>query len=323
MRFRSRLGVTVIEILISLGIFSLAIAGLYIAFQTVSRGTVAGVRNDVEAAVANSLMAQVNVYDLQIEQVDNGACSDYCGYDKTTKQTYSMPDGDTIYWTRDVRSSATTGDIKVINVYFWKKTTDTVPYRTFKREINLTRQAFMLSSYTLAGTPSRTYRDANGQVWTVIGDSATCCNYSYTSNAYKAGIANSESGAGIYQSAITAATDPIPFRYYHYQSAGSGPLSYYIPVSQAATYKISLGFAEPGAGTTATQRKMDIAINGSTQGTVDPMVDAGATQKAVVKSYANISPMSDNGIYVIAVRVTKNASATLNPVISNIVVEKQ
>jgi len=323
MRMRHRLGVSVIEILISLGVFSLAIAGLYIAFQTVSRGTVAGVRNDVEAAIANSLMAQVNVYDLQIEQVDDGACSDYCGYDKTTKQTYSMPDGDTIYWTRDVRSSATTGDIKVINVYFYKKTTDSTPYRTFKREVNLTRQSFMLSSYSLAGTPSRTYRDANGQIWTVISDSGTCCNYSYTTNAFKAGIADSESGAGTYQSAITAATDPIPFRYYHYQSAGSGPLSFKIPVSQGATYKVSLGFAEPAAGTTATQRKMDITINGSTIGTVDPMTDAGAVQKAVVKSYANTSPALDNGIYIISIRISKNASATLNPVISNIVVEKQ
>lgn len=316
-------GVTLVEILASITLFSLAVVAIYIGTQMANQAIGESMKTDIEAAIANIKMAEVNPYKIDVESF----------YDKTAVATSPItipnnggttPGWKKIYWTRIVDScprpdcpTTHTSDIKRITVYLYKNSTDTVPYRKFKKEVDLRRQNFLLTNPSERPAPS--YRDSNGQIWITVSSGG---DFRSTTGGSVQGIrTNNAEALSCYQAAITGASDIFPFQSSHCAINNAPGANYYyiVPVSQNATYKVTLGFATPGTTGTTIQ---DIIINGVTKETLNVTAAAGGYRTALTRTYPAITPMANGSIYTVEINVDRNGGTT-DPLLNFISVERE
>ncbi|MGE0201025.1 MAG: hypothetical protein AB7P76_08660 [Candidatus Melainabacteria bacterium] len=297
-------GVSIVEVLLALTLFSTAVVGLYMASQSTSLSVGNTLKRDVEASYAELLLTEINVDDLDLETSAT--------VNKTTKTSLTLSNGQVVYYTRTITSAAATPDLKEINVYFFRNSTDTTPYRKFRRE---KRQNL---NYNLqASTDSLTYyRDASGVGWVKMADTD---NANLATGSYSGGLDNATMGAApanwdittVEAATITGANDSgsnegYIWRHGHEGKVGTGnQLIYKIPASQDQNYLLELGFIEEDATATAGVREMTVLINGVAQTNVDPYVEAGGLFKALVKKYS-VSPAADTGgVYTVTIKLGK------------------
>ena len=310
-------GISLVEILLSLAIFSLGIVGLYLSIQAMNKNLQLSAQRDLEAAYANQLINEVNPTRVDVETF----------YDTTgtTKQSISLPDGRTVWYLRQVTSQAATGDIKEVNIYFFHKQSDasTAPYRHFKRDILLQRICYNMTWSGMVSPPQyQTYRDSAGQVWTLLDNWPY---YSATSSARRAGVVFAD-----------VASDPDVINYsspaqdavgvidqYAWQTvhsvddgSGNGVLSYRFPASIGQGYKVDLGLREYEGGAFVSSDIVNIDINGTVVDTaLDIFTEAGGvstgalSKGGVIESYTTTGINDGSGNGIINVKVINNGSA--------------
>ncbi|MBY0403485.1 MAG: hypothetical protein K2X66_06270 [Cyanobacteria bacterium] len=304
-------GISIVDILLSMTIFAVAVSGMLLTTQGMFQGAREAMSRDIEAAYANMLISQVNPNNPAIETA----------YDVTTKTSQALPNGDQFWYTRIVNSTNATSDIKNINVYLFRSQTATTPYRIFKREISPSFFGFNL------GEPSSYMKDKIGRVWAPLsansGD-ASYAAFTNTAGSRKNGITEITSNVG---SACGLTGNSTIFNTLHESNNVSNRLGYQFFGSldgsnnPARNYTLRLGFIEVDPAVTANQRKMNVVINGITVDTVDPVTDAGGSCSAFNKTYS-VSPTNSGGVGSIKVELTKGSGATLNPRLATIAIER-
>jgi prepilin-type N-terminal cleavage/methylation domain-containing protein len=292
-------GLSLVEILIALAVFGVAMSGLLLAMQSVNNAIAVSMDRNVENAYTDMLVSQINPFDPQVES----------SYDVTTKTAYTLPRNGTVYYTRYVDSADTQGDVKRVNVYvFRSNSASATAYRRIRREISPDFVGYNL------GETTAYRRDALGQVWAPL-----TITYASTSGSRQNGSTQTTSNYST-ASTITGTPDQALFQKGHEANNGGNALGYTFLATQGQTYLVTLGFAEVAGGVTAGQRKMTITVNGSTAGTADPVSEAGANV-ALVKQYT-ASPTLSGSVYVITVGLTQFAGATLPPRLAYIGLKK-
>lgn len=304
-------GFSLIEILMSLSLFSVAMIGLYFAFTSVSTQTAKGLKGDIEAAYAKLLIGQVNIYDIDVETA----------YDVTSKTATTLPDGTTAYYTRDVRSEAETPDIKKVSVYFYKNSTDTTPYRNFTKEFAPNTWYYDFGHTTHLST---IWVDSLGNKYTHIDQNdlyttATAGSYKFgMDNTLNGGTVTSEwqdgsTNGGIVNGSVdnyaytNTNLNAQQWRRAARGSAGSSNDLYFrLPASMDYSYKVTLGFNEAWSAVTAAgDRSMTWAINGTTVETIDVFNEVGK-YTTLTKTYTATPAADGNGVYNILFGCTNN-----------------
>ena len=335
-------GVSLVEILISLAVFSLGVVGLYYSVQNMHKSLQTSMQRDIEASYANGIINKVNPYRVDIEAAYNTS--------GTTMQSITLPNGRTVWYLLKVDShpvNATeashtnangqldlqTADIKNIHVYFYHNQGDTTPYRQFERDVVLPVQSFNMDSSTLA---TDTCRDQGGTIWTTLPQNVT---YNLAYGSREAGLDTSATGmngtattykqttgqnGGIVNGVIedphgTFGTSGNCDLYEAWRAGHTGNtatnLVYVFPVSANQNYSVTLGFNETDNTnvTAAGKRMMDILINGTTVATsVDPYADGGL-YTADTRSFSTTGVLNSSvtpNVYTITVRVNKSAGST-------------
>ena len=271
---------------------------------------------DLAGDAQGVLIAEVNLYDIAIETA----------YDETSKEklcthwnlTPCPAEIEGTYFTRLVDSDQLSGDIKRVNVYFYRRQSDATPYRAYKQEISLPEINYSLQWSGATGSLP-VYKDSTGKVWTRM---STWPPYEETDGSFQAGFEPAlTTGAGpnaIYGptagfGGIDTSTvqDAFPWNYF-FESQNTAPyyLGFKFPATQGVSYKISMGFSEqqdkwPG------DRIEDVYINGTLVDTIDASAEAGV-RKPLVKTYTAEPFVDGFGNAVITVQLRPNASATFN-----------
>ncbi|MBX2860236.1 MAG: malectin [Vampirovibrio sp.] len=312
-------GISLVEILVSIVLFSLAVIGLYLAMGGMFDAIQTGMRRDIEAAYANMLISEVNPTDNLVET----------GYDVTTKTVYNLPDGDTVYYTRIVDScpvaatcaADTDSDVKNVNVYFYRASTSTSPYRKYRREV-----APLFFGFNL-GEDTTYYKDNTGNVWSPITDDGTH-QFSTTEGSRRSGwetVTPTEWSTGSAISNVPTfdrnddgdTVDAGEQDEAHFQTGHTGAsLTYTFLATVDQTYTVILGAAEADGGVAATERAMTVTINGTEVGTMDTVAEAGGTLTALTKTFAAIGVDNGSGVGVLTVALTAAGGATENPRLS-------
>lgn len=322
-RFHQRKrGISLVEILIALAIFSTAIVGLFMTLTGLNKTVATSMRRDVEAAYANMVLAQINPYNANIETA----------YDKTStgcsgaRCSQSLPYGDTFYYTILVDSNANTAtaapataDMKRVNMYLFRDATTSTPYRQFRREIAMSTQAYKLGS---AANSASYFKDTSGQVWTLL-DTSAAPTFSSTSGGVKPGFGSGNSST--YSSVSTATTptgavtaDIALWQTAHKATGTPTALEYIFPATEDGTYLVELGFNEI-EGVASGGRVFDILINDQTvQSSFDINQKAGGTDKAVYMYYVAqaTTASTGGGLTIPVIKIKLNRVSGSNPIIS-------
>lgn len=311
---RRRAGLSLAEIVIALGLFSVGVAGLVLTAQSVFEGLRNASRGDIEAVYANMLVARINPYDPAVE----------INYDETTKTALDMPNGSEpcdpndpnnpclkAFFTSIVDSADATPDIKDIHIYLYRAANSTVPYRQFKREIAPSFVGFDL------GVDSGYFKDSLGHVWAPLANGQ---NYSSTDGSRRSGLTQTVTN---FSSVCALTGNSAAFNTYQEPSGGSTKLGYTFLATPGRVYTLRLGGVEPEPSVTAGQRKMKIMVNGTQVGTLDPVVDAGGSCKAVLKTFT-VKPSGPdvNGVSSIAIELQPDTGAILPPRLAEIALER-
>ncbi|HEY9745218.1 MAG TPA: malectin domain-containing carbohydrate-binding protein [Oculatellaceae cyanobacterium] len=313
-------GVSIIEVLVSLGIFSLAVAGMFFAMNSITQGVAVTMRRDVESAFANMLLAQINPHDQYVETAyDKDSSEASCGNSRCyvdIPNSSGQTSSDRVYYTIQVNSDwnvantpsePATADVKNISLYLYRNATTNTPYRQFKREIAPDIMAWKM------GGPAY-YRDVTGLLWTRIATCATAtCQYSTTGGSIRAGIDAAATTGGA-PSVVTTATDPTnaavdPTLWKSaWEPGGAGTsFGFAFPATQNRRYVVEIGLNEFDATVTAAgQRVFNVYINGALTDTVDIYSLAGGNNKVYTKSYT-VVPLNDaSGVPLIKVGFQQN-----------------
>ena len=305
-QLKQHTGISLVEILLSLAIFSIGIVGLYLSIQAMNKNLQLSAQRDLEAAYANQLINEVNPHLLTV-RLDEGSG----GFDLTdnnNKGTIALPDGRTVYYLREVKkASNTAGDVLMINIYFYHKANDAEasPYRHFKRELTLANHGFQMTSSSTTIT-----KDSNGNIWTgmprtqaqVVGDATDSI----------AGMDIATTGALQNPSADAECGE------YHLGNATSDALIYLIPATQGHKYKVELQLCEPNDAAVATDRVMELTLSGVLVDEIDIVEEAGGPNIFITKSY-DAEPGQFLGVYFLHIRLDRKSGTTDNsPVLSRI-----
>ncbi len=281
-----------VEIFVAMSIFTVAIGGLFMATNASKQNLAKSMKIDIEAQYAQLLMNEVNVLDRDVETA----------YDETAKQPLSLPNGNTVYYTRLVDSASTTADVKNISVYFFKGSADTTPYRKFNQEVVMNEQNFHVC-YTNAGAStvnckSTPYTDSSGKKW--IYHNTCCQNFVSTAGSYRAGLA-----AGAMSAANTAAYTPYPgaiddylWLYGGVANTSTDDILFKVPASQDVTYSVSLGMMELDGSPNTGCRVMDIYVNNvQVEDDFDIVAETGGNGIPITRTYST-TPILDSGLYL-------------------------
>lgn len=309
-------GISLVEVLVCIALFSTAIVAIYIGTADSERVVAKGMKADVEAAIANMKIAEVNPFDPDVDTAYD-APSSYT----TGKQSYTLPSGQIIYWTRAVTSADTSGDVKQVNVYLYRNASDVIPYRKFRKDIVLERQSYMLAD---TSSIAKFYKDPTGTVWARLANNTNSTVSS--GDTHRPGP--DSAGNNTYSPVAVDVTDAtnVPFTEmwkYGQTSHASYPshLVYTFPATLNQSYTIKLGLCECNGGTTG-QRNIRIYINGTLAeaSAVDAYALAGAN-KAIVKQYHATAMNLGSGVYGLKVDLDQNSS-TLKPLLLNVQIER-
>ncbi len=285
-------GQSLVEILVAMSIFTVAIGGLFMATNASKQNLAQSMKIDIEAQYAQLLMNEVNVLDRNVETM----------YDETTKQSLALPNGNTVYYTRLVDSASTTADIKNISVYFFKGATDTTPYRKFNQEVVMDEQnyniCFANSNVSSADCKATPYTDATGKKW--IFQNTCCQNFVSTGGSYRGGLAS-----GAMSTANAVAHAPYPgslddnlWKHGGVANTATDDILWKMPASQDVTYTISLGMMEFRNTAAIGCRVMDIYINNvQVEDDFDIFEETGNYAIPITRTYTT-TPILDSGLYL-------------------------
>lgn len=333
--FRSKAaGVSLVEILVCIALFSTAIVAIYMGTTDSERAVAKGMKADVEAAIANMKIAEVNPFDPDVDTAFDAPATYTTG-----KQSYTLPNGQIIYWTRAVTSNNASGDVKQVNVYLYRNSSDSTPYRKFRKDMVLERQSYMLAD---SSSIPKFYKDPTGTVWARLANSTNSIISSGSSHRPGPDSAGNNTYSPVAVDTATATNLPTydgataidqMWTYGHTSHASyPGHLVYTFPATQNQTYTVKLGLCEcgsavppTGAGTAAAngQRNIKIYINGTLAETsaVDVYALTGGTNKAIVKQYHATAMDLGSSVYGIKVDLDQNSS-TLKPLLMNVQIER-
>ncbi|MDX2084313.1 MAG: type II secretion system protein [Candidatus Melainabacteria bacterium] len=268
---RRRVGFSLVEVIIALGIMATATIGIYIAMQSMIRTTVKAMERDVEAAFASMKIAEVNPYRLDVETA----------YDVTTKTLIDLGNNRKAYYTRLVESDADKADIKKINVYLYRKASSTTPYRQFKKEVAPRVMAYNFGS-------SSWYKDATGQVWTPYPSSTPA----YDLSTRRSGSNSSTGATGSTGATIAQTDDQALFQNYFLDDCDT----HYFLASAGRTYTVTFGFTTGVAGSDVVYIFLNDVLQTPTG--LNLATEAGGANRAIVKSF-KVTPTSSGGVYFI------------------------
>jgi hypothetical protein len=276
-------GLSLVEILISFGIFSAGIAGLLLASQGMFEGLRVSMARDVESAYANAILSEINPYDPSIETT----------YDITTKTVKTMPHGEKFFYTRSINSDTATPDVKNINLYLFRSTTATVPYRQFRREV-----ALPFVGYNLGNT-STYFKDSMGRVWQPLAN-----------GFYASSTAGSiQNGHRLDQSTypVTHSTNNgcgfTGERSLFNSTQEAEDLYYRFYVTLGRHYIVRIGTTESNLAFASSGRVFQLYINDESIESFNVVQETGGTCKPMVKSYV-VSPVDvGSGLGAIDVRL--------------------
>lgn len=276
-------GLSLVEILISFGIFSAGIAGLLLASQGMFEGLRVSMARDVESAYANAILSEINPYDPSIESA----------YDITTKTVKEMPHGEKFFYTRSINSDTATPDVKNINLYLFRSGTATIPYRQFKREVSLPFVGFNL------GNTSAYFKDSMGRVWQPLASgfyassTAGSLQNGHRSDQVSYPVSNSvNNGCGF-------AGDKVLFN----STQAAEDLYYRFFVTLGRHYILKIGTVESNPMWSSSGREYDLFINDQNLESFNVVQETGGICKPMVKTYV-VSPFDvGSGIGAIDIRI--------------------
>ncbi|MEB3287623.1 MAG: malectin domain-containing carbohydrate-binding protein [Vampirovibrionales bacterium] len=313
---KARVGVSLPEILISIALFSVAVVGIYLSTSNAQRVIIKGMQADVEAAIANMKIAEVNPYDVDVDTAYDAPATYTTG-----KQSYALPNGQVIYWTRAVTSANASGDVKQVNVYLYKKSTDSTPYRKFRKDIVLDKQSFILADPTVNATVPAYLKDVTGAVWTRMNRSNDATIAS--GDTHRAGPDPAINNP-ILRSDLTPATGTPNVLFWTYglspPDATPNNMIFYIPATQGQTYTIKLGYCECNAAGVGT-RVMRVLINNTVVETGLDVRAVAGLNKAMVRQYKAQSMNLGSGVYGLKIDLDRNGS-TNKPLLMNMQIER-
>jgi hypothetical protein len=288
-------GVSLPEILIALGLFSTALAGLYLASVGMFEGLRNAMKLDVEAAYANMLIARINPNHPLVETE----------YDVTTKTLMSLPDDDGFYYTQIVDSQDATPDIKDINLYLYRAEGDANPYRQIRREITPYLIGLNL------GEDEQYYKDQMGWVWQPVTQT-----FSPTAGSRRNGMSLTAQNVDGTTLCPAVENTPQPILYQKMQEPNNllNALEYKFLATPGRNYRLKIGAMELDPDIAGGQRLMRIVINGRLVGLMDTRAEARASCLALMKTFT-VSPVDDDadGIHTITVRLEQGEGATALP----------
>jgi Tfp pilus assembly protein PilV len=287
-------GLSLVEILISFGIFSAGIAGLLLASQGMFEALRLSMTRDIEASYVNMLMLEINPNNPSIETA----------YDVNTRTAFDLPNNDRVFYTRLVNSSDATPDIKNINVYLYRSTTATTPFRQFRREVAPYFIGFDL------GQETSYFKDSLGRIWEPLAANYFAVG---TAGSRRNGIANALSMTNYPTSTCGFTGTNSLLNSLQEANNAQNRLEYTFYTTVGRNYILRLGTTEREAGVTADQRSMVISVNGTQVGTMDARSETGATCQPLNKSYVVTPVDAGGGVGTITVRIDQGSSATLPP----------
>ncbi len=304
-------GFALVDVLAALAIFATASVGLYFAMSSMNDTMAIAMQRDIEATYANMGAAEVNPFDPAIETA----------YDVGVKTPLTLPNSAVIYYTRSVDSSQLTSDIKNVNLLFYRGNANgATPYRQIRREVQADFFGFCGK-----GIASGYYKDVQDRFWAGLdlsGDWVT------TAGALRNGTnpaANNWTAINT-GSTISNTTDSTLYQNGFQGNTLANNIDLGFFVNYSRSYRVIIGFAEI-QGALATQRKMNITINGNLVDTVDPVTDAGGALKALEKSYTVVPTTTtrSDGLQAgfIEVVVSAASGATQPPAVAFIGVERK
>lgn len=275
------LGFGLVDVLVALSVFAVGFSGLVISSQAMQRTLSKGMTRNIETAYLQMLMAEVNPYRITVETA----------YDVTTKTAYNLPSGQQAFYTRSVSSDATTADIKQLNLFLYRNSTDTTPYRRLRKDM---RPATL--RYDLGATTQ--WRDGQGNLWEPWP--ANTPTYSLTAGSRRSGVTTTGMANATYTLAQTL-PNATPYTTGHSQS---GSLAYTFLASSGANYQLALSFVDTRGAT----HSYTVAANGTTLETFDLASDTGSTLGRVVTKTYSVTPSLESGVAVIKLVVTSNTA---------------
>jgi Tfp pilus assembly protein PilV len=302
---------TLVEVIVAITVFSMAIAGLFLAMQGIRLGGITAMRRSIEASYVATELSEINPNNPAIETA----------YDVTTKTALSLPDGDQVWYTRLVDSAVATPDVKQINLYVYRASNAASAYRIYRKEVAPAMVGFRL------GEATTYYRDIMGN--TYAPQAATAVSYSSTTGGYTNGTnavhsnVDGTSACGT----VNNTADQTLLQKSQEANNGSNNLVYQFVAALGRTYTLKLGATEyVSASMTAGKRKIDVKLNASATpaGTLDAYGETGsAICNALVKSYT-VQPVDNgSGLGVVTVTLSQSAGATLPPRLAFISLERR
>ncbi len=283
---KKHVGQSLVEIFVAMSIFTVAIGGLFMATNASKQNLAKSMKIDIEAQYAQLLTNEVNVNNIDVETV----------YDETSKQSISLPNGNTVYYTRLVDSAFDSADVKNISVYFFKSSTDTTPYRKFTTEVALKSALYHWcdTSDPLCISSGFNYLGQH-----VISSDDGSASFVSTAGSYKAGSLGGTVG---FSSAASVAGD---FSNSLFKSGikantiGATPndIVIQVPASKDVSYKITLYLAEQKVTQTVGCRTFDVLINNTLVENELDVFDEVGINTLLTKTYTT-TPILISGLYV-------------------------
>lgn len=287
----ARSGVSIIEVLIALIIFSVAVVGLFTVMNGINAGIATSMRRDIETTYANMLLAQINPYDQLVETAydkSSTACSgSRCSIVVPSTNETGAASNEKFFYTilvdsdSNVSSDPATADVKRINMYLYRDATTTTPYRQFRREI-----APDIMGWKLGGAKTY-YRDATGVAWTRIG---VATNYNTTAGSVTGGIDVAATPSGLSFVGGSNPTNLSIDQYLWSSSAEPGAsgtqFGFAFPATKGRTYYIEIGVNESDNTVVAGSRVFDVYVNDQKVDTIDTFNLSGGLYKALTRSYS-------------------------------------
>lgn len=300
-------GISLVEILLALGLFSISMVGLFMASSGMFESIRTAMKLDIEAAYANMLIARINPSNPLVESA----------YDVTTKTAQSLPDNDSFYYTQLVDSDSASPDIKRINLFLYRGSGTSTPYRQFKREI-----APYFTGFDL-GESTSYLKDKLGWVWAPMAVDANG-DFSGVAGSRRNGrteTAIDVDGSGTCPS-VTGTTNASLFQTMSESNNIADRLGYSFMATLGRNYLLKVGVNELDTNIAVGERRMKVLVNGVQVGTIDARNETGGTCSALMKTFT-VAPVNDgSGLGVITVEFEKDSGATAVPRVAAIGLER-
>ncbi len=131
------LGFNLVEVLVSLSIFAVAFTAMMLGTSALIKGNTATVDMQQDRFLVSQLYGEVSRF---IPRGDG--FQDITDVVNDPKAERTLPNGRKVWVTREYYTPANAADVKKVVVHLYKKKTDTTPYRSFQRDLNMQDECF-------------------------------------------------------------------------------------------------------------------------------------------------------------------------------------